>query len=746
MKNPPSIRSHLVLLVALALLPMVVIAALLIWLQAENAEQETERTLLGSAEALSLAVDAELGSYERMLKALAQSEALANGDLGSLHGLASRAASANGAVFVAMFSAEGAQLFNTVIPWGSSLPQPFKLIPGPEEDAPLAADFDCLRRVFATGKTTHSRLFRSAWLNRLIFTVNIPVLREGRVAYAMSVGISPEVMADLLRHDRALGSTEGAVVDARGMIVARSLDGVASAGTQAYLRQIRKGTSVGEGTTHEGRPGVIAVKRSDKTGWSTTMLLGRDAAGSSQGRALAFSAGLLFLGMLVALLLAAALSRRIGNSVTRLLTVARTGEPIARDEAAIREFALVEKSLEQLAQAERNQAHEHEQRIVAEVRRQQAEVESQRKDVYLATLAHELRNPLSPMRNAVAVLQREPDISPRTAWARDIMDRQVSQMARLLDDLLDVTRIAQGKVQLRRTQVDLCAVVSQAAESARPAIEGASQRLTCLVPWGGVWVNGDEMRLAQVFGNLLSNAAKYGQRNGKVRVELASDSGMATVTIADDGSGIAPELLDKVFEPFAQVQETIHRAQGGLGIGLALVKGLVELHGGSVRAYSEGRGKGSQFVVSLPVTQHVFDQMPRQMNGRTSTELTGVSVLVVDDNRDHAETLSELLRGAGAKVGVAYDGPEGLALAKTGRPQVAVLDIGMPGMSGYELAGELSELSPRPWLIALTGWGQAGDRRSALAAGFDRHMTKPVEPERLLGVIREFVDRTAAGA
>jgi signal transduction histidine kinase len=363
-----------------------------------------------------------------------------------------------------------------------------------------------------------------------------------------------------------------------------------------------------------------------------------------------------------------------------------------------------------------------------------------RKDEFLATLAHELRNPLAPIRTAVQVLRAKGPAEPDLMWGRDVIDRQVQQMARLLDDLLDISRVTRGRLELRKQRVTLAEVVASAVETSRPPVEAGGHELTVTLPAEPVYLEADPIRLAQVFLNLLNNAAKYTEKGGRIRLTAQREGQEVVVSVTDTGIGIAPQHLPHLFDMFSQVTSALERSQGGLGIGLSLVKGLVEMHGGSITARSDGPGKGSEFIVRLPVA--ISPQVPDQRPAVEPEKLcpAGCRIVVADDNRDAAKSLAMLLRIMGHEVHTAGDGEEALALAAKFRPDVALLDIGMPKRDGYETARSIRQ---EPWggamtLIALTGWGQEEDRRQALEAGFDAHMVKPVDPdmlEKLLGSV-----------
>jgi PAS domain S-box-containing protein len=361
-----------------------------------------------------------------------------------------------------------------------------------------------------------------------------------------------------------------------------------------------------------------------------------------------------------------------------------------------------------------------------------------RKNEFLATLAHELRNPLAPLRNALELLHRAEGDPAVREQARGMMGRQLDQMVRLIDELLDVTRISQGKVRLRTERVGLKEVVKSALESVQPLVQAQEHELTVELPAGDVYLDADPTRLAQVISNLVNNAAKYTDRGGRIRLAAERRGGEVMISVRDTGIGIAAEHLPHLFEMFSQVSPALERSQGGLGIGLSLVRALVELHRGRVEARSEGVGRGSEFIVRLPAADGPAPREPAR-----APEVGNIAgkwrILAVDDNRDAADSLALMLRTMGHETRTAYDGPEALRAAAEFRPEVVLLDIGLPKMNGYEVARELRrrEGGEGLALIALTGWGQEEDRKRALEAGFDHHLTKPVDVpalERLLAV------------
>jgi PAS domain S-box-containing protein len=357
-----------------------------------------------------------------------------------------------------------------------------------------------------------------------------------------------------------------------------------------------------------------------------------------------------------------------------------------------------------------------------------------RKDEFLAMLAHELRNPLAPIRNALQIMKSPGCNSEIFCRAREMMDRQVHQLVRLVDDLLDVSRIMRNRIELRHERLDLETVFSRAVETAQPALDAQGHELQVSLPTHAIRVEGDLVRLAQVVSNLLLNAAKYTDGAGRIQLSAEREGGQAVIRVRDTGIGIDPKLLPHVFELFTQADRSLARSQGGLGVGLTLVKRLVEMHGGSVQAHSAGLGRGSEFVVRLPA----LPAEPVAVHGRSATEEIRSAgsprrVLVVDDNGDAAESTAILLRQWGYEVKTAPDGPSALEAVRVFRTEIVLLDIGLPGMNGFDVARALREQADREALVlvAVTGYGQDEDRRQAREAGFDYHLVKPVAPASL---------------
>ena len=390
------------------------------------------------------------------------------------------------------------------------------------------------------------------------------------------------------------------------------------------------------------------------------------------------------------------------------------------------------------AQLYRSVEREVDERIAAEARLQEA---SRRKDEFLAMLSHELRNPLAPIMTALEVIRRIAPVDPKFTWATDIMRRQLRQMTRLIEELLDVARISQGKIVLAREKVDLNAVLAQSLESAQPFLDARQQTVRVDIPAQPMWLLGDFARLAQIVSNLLNNAAKYSDKGSLIELGASNEGGEAVISVRDQGMGIDDQLLPRVFELFTQGSRGLDRSQGGLGVGLTLARRLAEMHGGRLDAYSAGVGKGSTFTLRLPCVGLVrghdtaIERAPAAVPRKCR-------ILVVDDNRDAALSIAKFLEFDGHSIRTAADGAKALDVAAAFVPDVVVLDIGLPVLDGYEVARRLRAAPAlrHALLIALTGYGQKEDRLAADVAGFDQHLVKPIEPELLLACIARWLE------
>jgi PAS domain S-box-containing protein len=368
--------------------------------------------------------------------------------------------------------------------------------------------------------------------------------------------------------------------------------------------------------------------------------------------------------------------------------------------------------------------------------------EDRRKNEFLALLAHELRNPLAPLRNGLEVLRLAGNAGRSGEEARTMMERQLQQLVRLVDDLLDLSRISQGKIGLRKAPLTLRAAVVSAIESSRPLLDEKGDELIVNLPESPIYIDGDKARLAQVISNLLNNAAKYSSPRGQISLTVTGEDGEALINVRDKGIGIPAHLLPRVFDMFMQIEGSLNRSQGGLGVGLTIVRRLVELHGGSVEARSEGEGRGSEFIIRLPTVAGPAEE-PGPTANRPVGKVAGHRVLIADDNADAADSLAMMLRIMGNEVRTAHDGQAAVEVAADFRPDVILLDIGMPRLSGHEACGRIRALrgGKDAHIVALTGWGQKNDRVRSRQAGFDGHLVKPIEPAALEKLLAELSSR-----
>ncbi|RYE53364.1 MAG: response regulator, partial [Sphingobacteriales bacterium] len=374
---------------------------------------------------------------------------------------------------------------------------------------------------------------------------------------------------------------------------------------------------------------------------------------------------------------------------------------------------------------------------------QQLSIADRRKDEFLATLAHELRNPLAPIRNVLEIMRLKETNDPFIDSSRDLIERHISQMTHLVDDLMEASRISQGKLDLRKKRIDLTETIQNAIESSYEIMAESKHKLTVEKQETPIFIDADSTRINQIISNLLNNAAKYTPDGGTILLSVFQDVDEAVVSVSDSGIGIPPEQLSNIFTMFSQLAPALERSQGGLGIGLALVHGLVKLHGGTIVARSEGEAKGSEFIVRLPIAKSPAEIAPDIENSSTA-DVTGKRILVIDDNIDAAESLAMLLEMTGHITCTAHDGMAGLNIAEEFNPDIILLDIGLPNINGYEVAQRIRQ---QPWgkdlfLIAATGWGQDKDKELAKKAGFDKHLTKPIDFQKLNSLLDNIYCKT----
>jgi len=680
-----SLRKLLILLAAVGLVPLAAIGAWSLHAASRYQQREQERAALDLARALSGTVDAELDAAVATLSSMARAPALGRGDLPAFYAIA-RAQGAAQTAWLGVFLADaaGQPLFRTTAAFGAP--------PVPIADPASLAQAVSLRRPVighaARGKG-----------GRLAFPVRIPVFDDGGHLYVLTAVIRPDRLAQALARQRLPAGVSVTVLDVAGMPVAASGPAVRQAQAGAAVEQVNTVQSAG------GTARIEAHTRLSRHAWTVAVSQPAPPMAGLGGYAAGIAVSLL-LATAIASLLATRITRRFRQLQGETAALGN-GEPVAPVRSRIREIDAMGLSLEHAAAAQAVHAHERAVLVAS------LEHASRAKDEFLAVLGHELRNPLSPIAAALDLMDMRDE--PANRRERGILRRQVQHLKRLVDDLLDVSRITSGKLRLDQRPVDLAALVRECA--------AASPQPVAVVAPAALLVEGDDSRLAQVLNNLLSNAARFG--SDATAIELRQVGQRVRLTVSDNGAGMSADLLRQVFEQFYQAPQTLARRTGGLGLGLAIVRRIVELHGGQVSAHSEGPGRGSRFQIDLPAASS--GEIPAvHVQPAQAPMMPGQRVLLVDDNVDAALSVAALLESMGHEVRVAHTAEAGLAVLERFKPDLAILDIGLPDMDGYALAERVRQkLGKGTRLVALSGYGQRGDVERAAAAGFDLHLTKP---------------------
>jgi signal transduction histidine kinase/ActR/RegA family two-component response regulator len=732
-----TLRSHLIALVLAVLLPMVAFAALVMLVLGSQQRAAAERGGIETARALVNAVDESLRGTVTSLQLLATSRALAADDLRAFHAEARRAlASQSDWMDILLLAPDGQQLVHTSAPPGQPLPRV-------AEPASLYAAVTARQPV--VGNASRGRLGP-----QVAVPVRVPIMRDDRVVYVLTAAVKPESLLSVLTRQRLAPGWVAAAFDRVNTIAARTRKMEEFTGNKLspeFLALLDRGAAEGWAVTHtlEGERVYTAYARSAQTGWGVGVGIPAELVDAPLQRSLlAIGAGGLAFALL-ALAVALIMGRRITAPMLALSSAARAfGERgvLPRDgAAALQEVEDIRHAFVEAAALVQRRAAE-------------AEAAARAKDEFLAVLSHELRTPLNAVYGWARMLQTGQVTGEHAARALDVIVRQSNAQVQLIDDLLDVSRVITGKMRLDVRAVDLGLVIEHALDAVGPAADAKAIRIhRVLDPRAGP-VTGDPDRLQQVVFNVLSNAVKFTPRGGRVQVSLQRVESHVEIAVSDTGRGIAADVLPHVFERFRQADSSSTREHAGLGLGLALVKHLVELHGGSVSAQSAGEGRGATFVIALPLA------LAEQPEGRAprahptapvggvavaGARLDGLRVLVVDDDREALDLAATILTGAGAQVRVSASSKEGLAALLAWRPDVLVSDIEMPGEDGYSLIRTVRALGPseggRTPAVALTAYGRTQDRVASLTAGYSMHVPKPVDPGELLAIIASVAGR-----
>jgi signal transduction histidine kinase len=712
------LHPQLSMLVAAAVAPVLVLAVAVGVLLVRHERSTMQSEAIGRTRSAMSAVDADIRGHFASLQALSVSRQLELGNIPAFYDEAQRVLRGQPDwLAVRLALATETPLFDTAVRLGGELG--------------AVRDLDSFRQAVATRHPVISDVDTSG--PRPVVRIRVPVVASGTVRYVITVRIAPESFDDVLRQQRVPASWVIALVDRKRHLIARipplPAGQVVSESFRGAIDHAPNGWFSGQ--TFEGTPTYTPYVTSEQTGWVMGIAIPASQVDAAARRTLIGMGGGVAAALAVALLLGWHMARRISAPVTalaRATTAMGEGKDVrVPDPGRVDEIARLYDALRAAASAVRERSE------LLEREKAALQASDRAKDEFLAMLSHELRNPLAALTAAAHVVKLAQPGSEAAIKARAVIERQTKHMARLIGDLLDVSRVAMGKVALERERFNLAKVVADVISVWRAS--GRLERHFVSLGASAVWVDADRSRIEQVFSNLLDNALKFTPPGRRINVGVGPEGDNAVLRVSDEGEGMAPGAVERMFDLFVQGERGLDRAAGGLGVGLALVKRLTELHGGKVAASSEGRGKGTTFTVTLPAVL----PMPAQAAPFDSVLPSGAArkVLIVEDNDDTRAMLHEALAFSGHDVREARDGASGLALAAEKTPDVALIDIGLPDLDGYEVARRLRAApgGRRIGLVAITGYGQPEDQRRAFDAGFDAHLTKPVAPERLRQVM-----------
>ena len=717
------LRRQLFLIAVAGILPLAVLAGAGLHLVFEQQREAEQRRALEVTRALATAVDTELKRSQSALEVLASTIVLDRGDFSSFHTMARRAVESQATWRGVTLADRSAQpLVDTAFPPGAALPPMFSTV-----------SFD---EVIETGKPRVGYVVKAG--EGHILYLRAPVYRESELRYVISVLVDPEAILSIVQRQRVPADWVISVFDAHGSRVARSRaheQYVGKKASQSLSELMERSGNEGTGLSKalEGDPVFTAFTRIPDSGWSVAIGVPTADVEGTALRSAAIYGSIVLLSILAGLVASLIVGRRVTLQMAKLRSAAQdlgAGRRAAAPQTDIHEIQELGEAINAAAKQRQEYEAEREDLLASEkAARLEAESANRAKDQFLAMLGHELRNPLAALSNAASVLEMGARDERASTRAREVIQRQVAHLSRLTDDLLDAASALLGKIELRVEPVNLATVAAQSLATLASTGRAAQHRVDTQLD--EAWVRGDPVRLDQVVTNLLVNAVKYTPAGKGIVLRTRRVDGRCELVVSDEGVGMAPELCGRVFELFVQGDTSLALAKSGLGIGLALVRKLVRLHGGDVTASSEGIGKGAEFVVSLPISTVDGVSQPDEV-GHPS--IGGrIRVLVVDDQRDIADSIAMLIEHVGHESAAVYSGVAALKAARETRPDVMLIDVGMPGMTGYELAGQVREDGALAgvFLIALTGYGRAEDRARALASGFDLHLTKPLTETRL---------------
>ena len=719
------------MLAAIGVVPMLFLSVVLGYFLIDHERENFREAARARNQTFLSAVEAQMRGYIGTLRALGASESLETGDLRTFYAEARRVLASQQPDWrnVLLVDTSGRQLLNLRYPYGAQLP----------DDA--QSDNPAFQQVLVTREVSIGNLNRGPVSKVPGIAVRLPVSYQGELRYVLEFVLEPAALMHLLHAQGYASSWVAALVDGNGRFIARipapSAE-LASADFRAAIQRAPQGWY--RGRTLEGLDTYAAFKTSSLTGWTVGLAFPSSEFNASAYRASAYMALGTSLSLLLALAFAYWLSRYITEPISLLAATARRigREPQAADLAAVKNEPHVQEVFE-VASALADAAALLQERELLRQREQQALLAAdQAKDEFLAMLGHELRNPLSSIVASAHVLRLSKPGAAAALQAHEVIDRQAQQMARLVEDLLDVSRLAMGKVTLHREPLDLAVLAERVLRTWQQTRRSRAARVQSNL--ASVWVQADRVRLEQILSNLLDNAEKFSQAQQRIEVRVSQEAEHAVLQVRDEGQGIAPEELPHIFKLFVQGPQSVDRPQGGIGLGLTLVQRLAEMHGGEVTVFSAGRDKGALFSVRLPA---VTAPAPRDAVAAAATFAQGRRILLVEDNEDGRRMMESMLTLEGHIVRTAATGEAAVRAALEWQPDIALIDIGLPDIDGHEVARRVRALALNnpPKLIAISGFGQPGDLHNAYEAGFDLHLTKPVAPRFLHDVMNALTSK-----
>lgn len=724
-----TMQRRLILLIAVTTAPLIAFAVGLVIWQTDTQEQVASAQASRVANAAMQSVDRALSGATASLQVLAASPTLAAGDLALFQQQASAAVGVAGSKVISLFDSQGLRLVGT-----SATPE--LSLDGRKEVIGANGPFKSAR----AGVT---RLFVSQRDGRPAIGAVVPVFVQGQVRYALGASLPAAYFSELLSKSGLSEPWVAAVLDQRGTIIARSRSPERYVGNfarpevwEALAKDPRPMGTI-DGTTMEGAPAFLSFARSSESGWLTVVAVPKAAFAQERREQLMLLVAVAAAALGFAAAMAWGVCRRITAAADGLNALAlhlEHGVEPQPQVIGIRQFDEVADKMRKTGRQLREREEQLRQSVFdLRTAHERVQREEANKDRFIATLAHELRNPLAPLRTGLHVLARSPTPAV-AARMRATMERQLAHMVRLIDDLLDISRISRGKLVLQLQPLDVQQVIAFAVEATEGAFNAAGVTLERTAPAEPLWVEGDFNRLGQALINLLDNAAKFTPAAGQVHLHVWADDDIVEIRVQDTGLGIEPARLEAVFDMFSHVKDEHNPGKPGLGIGLPLARRLVEMHGGTLRAKSGPSGVGTVMIIRMPriAVAGAAAALPAASAGESP-----LRVLVVDDNVDAADLMAEGLRMAGHEVRTVYSGNDALEVATVFTADFALLDIGMPGMNGYELCRRLRNMPAYApcRIVAVTGWAAAGDRAKSEAAGFDDHLAKPVEWARIEALV-----------